>query len=117
VIASKYFKRDEFKCKCGNCDFDTIDADLVAILNDVREYFDKPVIVTSACRCADHNRKVGGKKNSQHLKGRATDIVVKGVESWEVFGYLESHIHADRLGIGFYDDFTHVDTRGYRARW
>ncbi|BEB16509.1 hypothetical protein VEE45_23520 [Escherichia coli] len=46
-MLSKHFSRKEFKCKCGKCDYDTIDAELLVILEDVREHFGKPVIINS----------------------------------------------------------------------
>ncbi len=78
-MLSKHFSRKEFKCKCGKCDYDTIDAELLVILEDVREHFGKPVIINSGNRCPTHNKNVGGATNSYHVRGRAADIVIKGV--------------------------------------
>lgn len=44
------------------------------ILDPLREAYGKPIVVTSAYRCARLNRAVGGAKNSQHVKGEAADI-------------------------------------------
>ena len=63
---SKHFNRAEFACKDG-CGFDTVDAELLAKLEEIREHFDQPVIINSACRCHDHNAVIGGTENSQHL--------------------------------------------------
>ena len=70
-----HFKRSEFACKCG-CGFDTVDTEIMPIIEYVRMHFDKPVVINSACRCEKHNAAVGGSKNSQHLRGRAVDIRV-----------------------------------------
>jgi uncharacterized protein YcbK (DUF882 family) len=110
---SKYFKRKEFACKCG-CGFDTIDFELVRILEEIRDHFDRPVIVNSGCRCAFYNSTVGGSKNSMHVKGRAADITVEGVPP-DVVAELADQM--DVGGRGKYDTFTHVDTRAIRARW
>ena len=110
---SEYFTRKEFACRCG-CGFDTVDAELVALLDRIRGYFQAPVIVSSCCRCEAHNRQVGGTKGSQHLKGRAADFTVTGKTPEEVQRY------ADLIGVpglGFYDSFTHIDTRQGQARW
>ena len=112
---SKYFKRKEFACKCG-CGFDTVDVDLLRVLEDVREWFNSPVSINSACRCTTHNKKVGGRESSQHLKGRASDIVVKGITPEEVYEYIDSK-YIDTLGLGSYNTFTHIDSRSYKARW
>lgn len=106
---SKDFSRREFACRCG-CGFDTVDAELLPVLQAVRDHFNASVTVTSGARCADHNRRVGGAKSSQHLYGRAADIQVKGHTSREVQDWLVEN-YPDRLGIGFNSRFTHIDTR------
>ena len=111
------FSRSEFACKCG-CGFDDIASDLVYICQNVRHHFDRPVTITSGCRCPEHNASVGGAENSQHVAGRAADIVVSGVYPDEVWMYLESQSAELGVGgLGSYSDFTHVDTRYKRARW
>ena len=113
---SASFNRSEFKCRCGECEFDTVDAQLIAVLQGVRDYFGSPVNINSACRCKHHNAAVGGGKKSQHLYGRAADITVTGVPATEVQRYLIG-LHPDSLGIGCYLNFTHIDTRNEKARW
>ena len=44
-------------------------------LDPIREKFGKPITVTSGYRCEKLNKLVGGKPNSQHLKGQAADLV------------------------------------------
>ena len=112
---SKHFNREEFACSCG-CGFDTVDSYLLEVLEDVRHHFDAPVIINSACRCSVHNYTVGGKATSQHLFGRAADIVVKGYDPVEVYTYL-AHRFPHELGLGRYETFTHVDTRNGKGRW
>ncbi len=72
----EYFKRSEFACKCG-CGFDTVDAELLAILVNLRRHYGQPITIHSGCRCQKHNKAVGGVINSQHLIGRAADVTVK----------------------------------------
>lgn len=109
------FAREEFACKCG-CGFDTIDYGLVALLEDIRGHFGRPVLITSGCRCEAHNRAVDGSSGSQHLRGRAADIVVKGIEPAAVAAYAD-HVMEGMGGVGTYSTWVHVDTRGGRARW
>jgi uncharacterized protein YcbK (DUF882 family) len=112
---SKHFSRSEFECKCG-CGFNTVDVELVSVLEDLRQNLGQPVIINSACRCPSHNERVGGGKNSQHLLGRAADIVVRGVDPSEVHNYIKL-MYPLSLGLGAYDDFTHLDTRTGKGRW
>lgn len=110
---SEHFHRDEFACRCG-CGFDTVDAELLQVLEKVREFFEQPVTITSGCRCPRYNYKVGGSEHSQHLYGRAADIQVRHVEPMVVQEYL---LQLGAPGLGHYTTFTHVDTRTGHARW
>lgn len=114
-IESRFFHRKEFACKCG-CGFDAVDAELLGVLEDVRAHFNEPVYITSACRCREHNAYVGGGKNSQHLLGKAADIVLKNTSPSKVADYLEGK-YGEKYGLGRYDTFTHVDVRDNKARW
>jgi len=111
----KYFKRSEFACRCG-CGFDTVDYELAEILDDLREHFGQPVIVTSGCRCTKHNKNVGGAKNSKHLTGRGADIKVSGIKPLYVYNYLDNK-YKDKYGIGLYKSWIHIDSRSKKARW
>lgn len=114
---SEHFRRAEFRCKCGRCGFDTVDAQLLKVLDQVRLRFGAPVVITSGCRCPEHNARVGGSKGSQHLYGRAADFVVRGVEPAEVYRFLID-TYPDRYGFGLYSGWVHCDTRSNGpARW
>jgi len=110
---TKNFSRSEFACRCG-CGFDTIDYEVLRRLQALRQIYAAPITITSACRCAKHNKVVGGKSSSQHLKGRAIDFVVKGVSPFEVYDALNNYWEG---GLGKYDTFTHIDSRNEKARW
>lgn len=113
---SPHFDRSEFACKCG-CGFDTVDTELLELLETVRQHFLRPVVVTSGCRCALHNAREGGSKNSQHLYGRAADFYVKDHTPAEVFEFLEE-LYAGRYGLGLYPGWVHADSRSNGpARW
>jgi len=110
---SKNFSRSEFACKCG-CGFDTVDAELIKNLQAIRDALGL-VAITSACRCPSHNKQVGGSKTSQHLYGRAADIVVSGVSPRDVQEFCKEELSLG--GLGRYENFTHVDSRTGHARW
>lgn len=110
---SRNFNRSEFACKC-QCGQDTVDSELLNILQSVRDKFG-PVVITSANRCESHNAKEGGSKNSQHLRSRAADIQLCNVVYQDVVDFIAEEF--PDTGIGAYSGFIHVDSRGTRARW
>ncbi|EML7933745.1 D-Ala-D-Ala carboxypeptidase family metallohydrolase [Providencia rettgeri] len=112
---SQYFKREEFACKdgCGACN---IEPELIGVLEDIRQYFGRPVIIVSGYRCESHNRNVGGASNSQHLLGAASDFNIKNVSLKAIADYLELK-YPNKYGIGRYKTFIHIDVRNYKARW
>lgn len=89
----KHFKREEFRCKCGGKYCEGFPKEpqkkLVATADRVREYFGKPVIVSSGVRCDKHNANVGGVTNSRHRLGKAMDFCVKGKTSSQVLAYVQ----------------------------
>ncbi len=112
---SPNFRADEFACTGKTCcNIFKVDEKLVTFLQQIREHFAVPVSITSGYRCAKRNKAVGGTSGSQHLKGKAADIIVKGVKPAEVAAFAES---IGILGIGLYDSFVHIDTRSRKSFW
>lgn len=86
-------------------------------LDAVRELLGgRAITITSAYRPRAINRAVGGASNSRHLYGDAADIIVAGMHPHQVYWRLNAW-HGDRGGLGDSDAFTHIDLRGYQARW
>lgn len=93
-------------------------------MNKFREFLGLPIIVTSWYRDTETNRRVGGVQEkpgrpgsgSKHLYGMATDFVVPGMTGYQVARKARDAFRWQG-GIGFYNGFTHLDTRGYRAIW
>ena len=112
---STHFNREEFACKCG-CGFSAVDIELLILLEELRKYFMLPVTINSACRCEAHNKAVGGGDKSQHKYARAADIVIDGIHPDKIYEYFNSR-YPTKYGVGSYKDFTHIDTRGNKARW
>ena len=113
-----YFTRSEFACKCGKCEFDTVDQTLVNILEVLRFQLDAPIIITSGCRCPEYNKKVGGSPKSMHLLGQAADISCPDV-STETLHKMCTDLLEHWGGVGFYPNqsFVHIDVRKTKARW
>jgi len=117
------FSREEFDCDDGSempTDVQLNIAELAVQLEIIRAHFNAPITINSAYRSLEHNEAVGGSKNSQHLLGKAADIVVKGVSPDDVADAIDFLIATGILkegGLGRYNTFTHYDIREERARW
>jgi len=60
-----------------------------------------PIIINSGFRNDDVNRKVGGVKNSQHLRGQAADIRPRDPTKFQqLVEFLKRHPHTDQLLTG-----------------
>ena len=87
------------------------------VMEEVRDYLGaRPITVNSWYRDPASNRKAGGATRSRHLSGDAVDFVVHGISPPEVNRKLEPW-WSDRGGLASATVFTHLDARGYRARW
>ena len=112
---SKHFGRREFTCKCG-CTSNTVDAELIRILERIRDHFQRKIIILSGCRCYNHNKTVGGSENSYHITGKAADFYVKGIEPKVVVKFLRD-VFFGKYGVGLYNDRVHLDVREGFAKW
>jgi uncharacterized protein YcbK (DUF882 family) len=89
-------------------------------LQVLREKIDRPITVTSGYRSPSHNKKIGGAKNSFHVRGMAADIKAEGLTPKELIDVIEELIEEGLMvpgGIGKYSSWVHYDTRGYNAKW
>ena len=89
-------------------------------LQVLRDVLNIPIKINSAYRSPSHNKKIGGVRNSQHITGKAVDIVAKGITTnYLAFKINELIIKGKMLegGVVIYDTFVHYDIRGTKARW
>lgn len=115
---AKYFRREEFACRCGrHCNGYPVepDAELLEVLDEIRETVGLPVYVNSGIRCKLHNANEGGASNSRHLYGDAADIRCPGKTPRQLYDIACKLL--PNGGVGLYSWGIHVDTRGYQARW
>lgn len=121
---TKNFTLQEFACKDGS----SIPHDLLENIHKLatnlqilRDHFQASISINSGYRSPSHNKKVGGALKSQHVQGRAADIVVFGKTPDEVYSAIEMLIAAGKMyngGLGRYNSFTHYDVRPQQgARW
>lgn len=111
---SDNFVLGEFACNDGT-DEVKIHPALVLAVQMIREHFGAPVKINSGYRTPAYNKKIGGAKESQHVKGMAADIAVFGIDPDIVAEYAEEELGMG--GVGRYNTFTHVDVWGSMRRW
>lgn len=114
---SEHFLNSEFICKhCEMLPGEGIDMQLVYYLEILRHKLgDNPIRIISGYRCEAYNTKINGAKFSQHMLGKAADITIDNVSIIHIMAAANLLFYAD--GVGRYDSFIHVDTRGTRTRW
>lgn len=52
--------------------------ELLGVIDGLREFYDKPIRITSGYRCAELNKLVGGSPTSAHVIGYAADLQPMG---------------------------------------
>lgn len=68
------------------------------VLEPARAAFGSPIYITSGYRCPELNKAVGGKPTSQHLRGEAADLQVRGVENLrKLYNAIKEHGVFDQL--------------------
>ena len=86
-------------------------------LEEVRARLDgKAMTITSWYRDPVTNRRIGGASQSRHLSGDAVDFWIDGVSPYTIFDQLEGW-WGSKGGLASASGFTHIDGRGYKARW
>lgn len=89
----KYFKRTEFKCKCGGKYCNGYPAEMkekvVRVADGARAHFGAEGTVISGLRCEVHNANEGGVANSRHKSGKAIDLRIKGVSADKLLAYVQ----------------------------
>lgn len=104
----RYFKPSEFLCKCGcGQGEEQMNIRVLHKLDFMRLIMNRPIVINSAYRCDDHNRRVGGSKDSAHKKGLALDLRVSNnshrlellhfayIVGFRRFGLGQNHLHLD----------------------
>lgn len=107
---------------------------LCRVLERLRDELHAPITILSGYRTLAHNEALrdadgsgsGVAKDSQHVQGRAADIVAKGIAPAQVHATVLRLYAAGQLpdlgGVGLYQRWVHVDVRprpadGHLARW
>lgn len=90
------------------------------IVDQLRSHFGRSIVLLSSYRSPAYNRAIGdAAPKSMHMQFRALDIAVAGKAPRQVFDVLSAWRAAGKFkgGLGLYNSFVHVDTRGSNATW
>lgn len=98
----RYFSRHEFGQHA-----DKMSEKLLKMLDEVRHIAGVPMVITSGYRDPEHNRRVGGARNSAHLRGTAVDVRVHDGRSRYLLLAAATQVGFHRIGIG--NTFIHLD--------
>ena len=86
------------------------------LLAVVSRHYGRSLVITSGCRSARHNRRVGGARRSMHLHCKAADFKVPGISKASLRRYVSTL--RGRGGVGTYcgRNIVHLDV-GPRRSW
>lgn len=108
------FSPEELACRgTGKLAVDPRSMDM---LQDLRNRLGKPIILNSAYRSPEHNKRVGGAKGSYHMKAMAFDCRQDNQDPQHFIAVARA---VGFKGIGQYANkgFTHIDTRDTPAKF
>ena len=117
VMITKNFSVDEMMCHCG-CGEDSMDMDFMDILQNIREDMNRPLKISSAVRCAEHNSVVSstgifGPHVPRTDGTMASDILISGADALRLVDIARKH---GISGVGISQRgphakrFIHIDT-------
>ena len=90
----RYWKREEFRCRCGGKYCDGFPAEpertLVELVDDLRAAAGKPGKPSSGIRCPVWNSIQGGVANSRHLTGKALDFSIEGLSGSQLLSLAKA---------------------------
>lgn len=122
----EYFADWEISCKCGCRLIAPVES--VYRLYALRLLWGKPIIINSAIRCPEHNKRVGGRAGSTHLPPDFRNHVSKGWGgcAFDIQAAFLDRRHIESIaiqcgftGIGEGENFIHIDdaARPNITRW
>ena len=86
-----HFSRHELQCRCG-CGKCEMDAVFMIRPEELRRAFGKPMRLSSAYRCPDHNERISKTgRTGPHTTGRAVDVLVSGEDAYRLVRLALEH--------------------------
>lgn len=110
MIASKYFKEEEFRRCSPACSLQDMKQATMSKLDTAREIAGIPFVLTSAYRSPEHDRSRGRSGTGAHTLGRAIDIRCN--TSRNRFLVVNALLKAGFKRVGIAKTFVHADDSG-----
>jgi zinc D-Ala-D-Ala carboxypeptidase len=104
---SKDFTAAELQCRCGCGALPK--PELIRRLQEFRDHWGKPLVITSAARCQNYNSKQGFTPGSRHVKGEAVDILCR--DPVTRYGLMSLAFRLGFGGVAAASNFVHLDIR------
>ena len=73
------------------------------ILQPIRDYFKKPVVISSGYRSPELSQKIGSSSRSQHCKGEAADLEIPGISNKELADFINENLSFDQVILEFHN--------------
>jgi uncharacterized protein YcbK (DUF882 family) len=91
---------------------------IIDIADTARDRIGKPLRITSGYRSPAYNKSVGGVSNSQHVQFKALDLAAPRPVLRKLYAELMAmRQEGQKIAIGRYATFIHIDVRGTNASW
>lgn len=114
MITAKYFKEGEFRKCSPSCSLQDMDQTFIDLLDRVRELAGIPIVLNSAYRSKEWERKQGRDATSTHCKGTAVDIRCNTNANRYRILSAALRLGVCRIGVGA--TFIHLDTDGDKSQ-
>mgnify|MGYP001580031999 CR=1 FL=1 len=127
-----HFSAEEFACRDGtpypSAWIGSRLRPLCELLEIIRADLEVPIDIVSGYRTKTYNKHIGGARQSQHVQGRAADIIAGNLSvimpakvHAAILELYDTNSDVQRLlgGLGSYQDFSHLDVRktDHLVRW
>jgi uncharacterized protein YcbK (DUF882 family) len=90
------------------------------VVDDLRSELGKSIVILSSYRSQAYNAAINGAATkSYHMSFMALDIAVSGYSPKQIHALLLAKRNKGLFkgGLGLYNTFVHIDTRGHNAGW
>lgn len=106
----KYFQPDEFDDPTAPGSGEAMmDYAFVERLDKLRRVWGRPIVVNSGYRTQEHNKAVGGVKDSAHQRGLAADLRTADLTDAIRFAIVAALNGFSRIGVDMKGHMVHLD--------